>query len=161
MSVTNDMVAAYRRPGKVMERHLMAGAGEERALIFLMASCVVFFIAQLPVISREAHLNQVEMGPGLGASVLAWLFIAPLAMYIVAAVVRVFLRALGCKAGWFHVRLAFFWSLLAGTPLVLLNGLTEGLIGPGTEQLVVGGAWFVSFLWILFGSLRAVYKANA
>jgi len=160
MSVTNDMVAAYRRPSMIMERHLASGAGEERALIFLMASCVVFFIAQLPVISRNSHLNQVEMGPELGASVLAWLFIAPLAMYIVAAVLRILLRAVGCKAGWFHVRLAFFWSLLAGTPLVLLNGVTGGLIGSGIEQSIVGGLWFAAFLWILIGSLRAVCKAS-
>ena len=161
MSVTNDMVAAYRLPGKSMERQLASGAGEERALIFLMASCVVFFIAQLPVVSRNAHLNQTEMGPELGANVLAWLFIAPLAMYVVAAALRVVMRIFGCKASWFSVRLALFWTMLAGAPLILLNGLTEGMIGPGAEQTLVGALWLASFLWILFGSLRAVCKASA
>lgn len=160
MSVTNDIVAAYRRPGIVMERQLASGAGEERALIFLMASCFVFFIAQLPVISREAHLTQTEMGPALGASILALLFIAPLGMYIVAAILRVVLWVVGCKSGWFQIRLAVFWSLLAGTPLVLLNGLTGGLIGSGIEQNIVGFVWFGTFLWILSGSLRAVCKAS-
>ena len=161
MSVTNDIVAAYRRPGKVMERHLASGSGEERALIFLMASCVVFFIAQFPVISRSAHLNQVDMGPDVGGAMLAWLFIAPLVMYVVAAVLRIVLRTFGCKASWFHTRLGLFWTMLAGTPLVLLNGLTGGLIGPGIEQSLVGAVWFASFLWILLGSLRTVCRASA
>lgn len=160
MSVTNDMIAAYRRPGRVMDRQMNSGAGEERALIFLMASCVVVFISNMPVISRTAHLEQIEMGPLLGASVLAWLFVAPLVFYVLAAVLRVVLRALGCKASWFHVRLALFWTMLAGTPLILLNGLTGGLIGSGIEQNIVGAVWFASFLWILFGSLRAVCKAS-
>ena len=160
MSVTNDMVAAYRRPAKIMERHLASGSGEERALIFLMASCVVFFIAQFPVISRTAHLNQVDMGPDVGGAMLAWLFIAPLVMYVVAAILRLLVRALGCKASWFHTRLALFWTMLAGAPLVLLNGLTGGLIGPGIEQNLVGAIWFASFLWILIGSLRAVCGAS-
>jgi len=160
MSVTNDMVAAFRRPAKVMERQLMSGAGEDRALIFLMASCVVVFISNLPVISRTAYLEQVEMGPLLGGTLLAWLFLAPLVFYVLAALMRIVLRLFGCKASWFHVRLALFWAMLASTPLILLNGLTGGLIGPGIEQNLVGAVWLASFLWILFGNIRTVCRTS-
>ena len=160
MSVTNDMVASLRRPGHVMEKHLSLGVREDRALIYLMASCVMFFVANLPVMARNAHLNGSEMGPELGASVLAWLFVAPLALYIVAGVLRIIVRIFGCKAGWYPVRLAFFWSLLVSTPLVLLNGLTAGMIGPGVQQNTVGFLWFVCFLWVLIGSMRAACRPS-
>jgi len=160
MSVTNDMIAAYRRPSKIMERQLNSGAGEDRALIYLMATCVVVFISNLPVLSRTSHLDQVDMGPLLGASVLAWLFVAPLLFYILATVFRMILRVLGCKASWFEVRLALFWAMLASTPLILLNGLTGGMLGNGVEQTIVGGFWFASFLWILSGNIRTVCRAS-
>ncbi|MDG2340387.1 MAG: YIP1 family protein [Paracoccaceae bacterium] len=160
MSVTNDIVAAYRHPRAIMRRHLNSGAGEERALIFVVASCVIFFVANLPVLSRISHLTQTDMGAELGASIFAWLFIAPLALYVVAAALRIVLRVLGCKSSFFHTRLAIFWSLLATTPLVLLNGLTGGLIGPGIEQNIVGAVWFGAFIWIVAGSIREVCKAS-
>ncbi len=160
MSVTNDMIAAYRRPSKIMERQLQSGAGEDRALIYVMASCLVVFISNLPVISRTSHIEQVDMGPLLGASGLAWLFVAPLIFYILAAALGLVLRIFRCKASWFHVRLALFWTMLASTPLILLNGLTGGLIGAGVEQNLVGACWFAAFLWILFGSIRTVCKAG-
>ncbi|MDG1739627.1 MAG: YIP1 family protein [Paracoccaceae bacterium] len=160
MSVTNDIVAAYRRPGKVMARHIQSGAGEDRALIFIMASCVVVFISNLPVISRTSYLEQVDMGPLLGASGLAWLFVAPLIFYILAFVLGVLLRILQCKASWFHIRLALFWTMMATTPLILLNGLVGGMIGPGPQQNIVGACWFAAFLWILFGSIKTACKAD-
>lgn len=161
MSVTNDMIASIRRPGDVMRRHLALGQREDRALIYLMAACLVFFIAELPRLSREAHLQGLDMDPQFGASLLAWLFVAPLILYLIAGAMRILLRAVGCKAGWFEVRLALFWSLLASTPFVLLNGLTAGLIGEGIQLQLVGGLWLIAFLWILFGGLRAACKESA
>jgi len=161
MSVTNDMVASLRRPQDVMRRHLALGQREDRALIYLMASCVVFLISNLPVISRNAHLAGTDMGADLGATILAWLFVAPLGLYLVAAVMRVFTKALGCKASWFEVRLVLFWSLLASTPFILLNGLTAGLIGPGIQLNIIGALWGLVFLWVFIGGLRAACKDSA
>lgn len=158
MSVVRDIVAAHGKPSQVMKRHLTSGAGEERALIFVMGACVMFFVANLPVRAREAHLEGIDLGPLLGGSIMAWLFLAPLVMYLLAMLIRLGMYVFGCKAGWFQVRLAFFWSLLASTPLALLNGLTGGMVGPGIQYQAVGAIWFGFFLWIIFGSLRAVCK---
>lgn len=160
MSVTNDMIASYRRPGAVMRRHMASGAGEERALIFVVASCFIFFVANLPVLSRVSHLTNTDMAPQLGISIFAWLFVWPLAFYVIAALSSVVLGLFGCKSSWFHTRLAIFWSLLATTPLVLLNGLTGGLVGPGIEQNIVGAIWLGAFFWIAAGSIREVCKAS-
>lgn len=144
-----------------MQKHLALGRREDRALIFLMASCVVFLIAYLPQLAREAHLNGTDMEAEMGGAILVWLFWAPLLFYILGAVLRLLLRAVGCRANWYEVRLALFWSLLAATPFVLLNGLTAGLIGPGVQLQLVGSIWAISFLWILFGSLKAACKGSA
>lgn len=158
MSVLQDIVTAHRRPGKVMSGQLASGAGEERALIFVMGACVLYFIAGLPVRAREAHLEGSDLGSLIGGSILAWLFVAPLLFYVIAMLLKLVFQVFGCKASWFEIRLAFFWSLLAATPLVLLNGLTAGMVGPGIQQNIVGGLWFAAFLWICFGSFRTVCK---
>lgn len=162
MSVTSDIVASYRRPGQVMARHLAAGVREDRALIFLMAACLMFFVSRLPVLAREAHFAGEDMGPSLGGALMAWIFVAPLLLYTLAGVLGVILRSLGCKgAGWFETRLALFWSLLATSPLLLLSGLTEGFLGQGPELTLVGIVWLLAFVGIAVGSFRQVCKGRA
>jgi len=51
--------------------------------------------------------------------------------------------------------LALFWALLASTPVVLLAGLTAGLIGPGIELQIVGLMWLVVFFWFWIGGSLA------
>ena len=64
---------------------------------------------------------------------MGWLFIAPLALYAIAALSHLIARALGGQGSWYSARLALFWSLLAASPLWLLNGLVAGFIGPGLQ----------------------------
>ena len=158
MSVTADMVSSLRRPREVMRRHLAQGRREDRVLIYLMASCIMFFVSYLPVLARNAYLSGEDMGPQLGGIILAWLFVAPLALYGLAFIFGLLLRVTPCKANLYSVRLAFFWSLLAATPFLLLRGLTAGFVGDGPQLTLVGALWFVAFVWVFLGSLSAACK---
>ena len=84
MPVTTDIVATYRGPRRVVRRLLEMGPREDRALVMLIAACVVVFVAQWPRLAREAHLSEQALNPLLGASLMAWLFIAPLLLYALA-----------------------------------------------------------------------------
>ncbi|TDK51163.1 YIP1 family protein [Antarcticimicrobium luteum] len=154
MAVTSDIAATYRGPGRVLRRLLGMGQREDRALALLMAGCVLVFIGQLPRISREAHLTGQELNMLLGASLLAWVIIAPLLLYCIAALSHLAARLLGGQGGWYGARLALFWALLASTPLLLLHGLVSGLVGPGPAQDGVGLLWLVVFLWFWGAGLR-------
>jgi hypothetical protein len=157
MAVTTDIVASYTSPAKVMRRLLALGQREDRALAFLMAACVIFFVARWPALAREAHLAQEPLNPMLGGALLAWIFAAPLLFYVIAFCVHWVLRAFGGQGTPFGTRLALFWTLLATTPLVLLNGLVAGFIGPGLQLQIVGLVWVAAFLLILTGGLRAAH----
>ncbi|MDA7428837.1 YIP1 family protein [Primorskyibacter aestuariivivens] len=154
MAITQDIVATYRGPGKVLRRLLDRGQREDRALAILMAGCLVVFVSQWPVLARRAHLEQTELNPLLGGSLLAWLFIAPLVLYALAALSHMVARALGGQGSHYGARLALFWALLAASPLMLLNGLVGGFIGPGPALSLVGFIWVVLFLWFWFAGLR-------
>ena len=65
-----------------------------------------------------------------------------------AALGRLVGKAMGGQGTWFGARIALFWALACSGPLMLLQGLVSGMIGPGPAlsavTLVVGAA----FLWL-------------
>ncbi len=159
MPVTSDITATYRGPGRVMQRLLSMGQREDRALAFLMAACVIVFVAQMPRLSREAHLTGQDLNILLGGALMGWIFIAPLLMYALAGATHLLAKMLGGKGSFFGARLALFWSLLASTPLLLLHGLVAGFIGPGPGLQAVGLLWLAVFSWFWISSLKQAERS--
>ncbi len=158
MPVTSDIVATYRGPGRVVRRLLDLGQREDRALVFVMAFCVVAFIAQLPSLSRRAHLEGLELNMLMGGALLGTVIILPLFFYALAFVSYGAARLVGGQGSAYGARLALFWALLSSTPLVLLNGLVAGFIGPGPTLTAVGLIWVAVFLWFWLSGLRQVQR---
>lgn len=158
MAVTSDIVATYRGPGRVIQRLLSMGEREDRALAFVMAACVLVFIAQLPRLSRESHLTGQELNMLLGGTLLAWVMIAPLLLYMVAAISHAIAKILGGKGSWYGARVALFWALLASSPLLLLHGLVAGMVGQGAALDTVGLIWITIFSWFWVGGLLQAEK---
>lgn len=153
MPVSADIVATYRGPRRVMRRLLDMGPREDRALALVMAFCVIAFVAQMPALARRAHLEQLELDMLLGGALLGSVIILPLLLYTLALLSHWVARLLGGRGTAYAARLALFWSLLASTPLVLLNGLVAGFIGPGPALSIVGLLWMVVFLWFWLSNL--------
>ena len=154
MPVTSDIVATYRGPRTVFCRLLDMGENEGRVLAILMAGCVVFFVAQWPKLARDAHIEGTDLNPTLGGALMAWIFMAPLVFYAIAALSQVVIRAIGGKATGFSARLALFWAFLAASPLKLLHGLVAGFIGTGPALTSVGILWCAIFLWFWSANMR-------
>lgn len=159
MSVTRDIMATYRGPGQVMRRLLGMGQREDRALAFVMAFCSISFIAQLPALSRRAHVEQAELNMLMGGALLGTVIILPLLCYLIALISHWVARVVGGQGTSYGARLALFWSLLATTPLLLLHGLVAGFIGPGPIMQGVGILWLVVFGWFWISSLRQAERA--
>jgi hypothetical protein len=151
MSITTDIVESWRRPRKVVRRHLDRGRSEPFAFSLLAAFLVLAFVAQWPSASRAAiEDGNTPLAPRLLAIALALLATIPL-WYGLAALSRIVARAVGGRGTWYGARIALFWSLVAVTPLMLLQGLVAGMIGPGPQLTAVGVAAGVAFLvlWAL------------
>lgn len=157
MAVSTDILATYRRPQQVIARLLLMGPREDRLLAILMGGCTLMFIAQMPRLARESHLTGQELNMLLGGALLGIVFIAPLALYALAWVSHLILRALGGQGDGYQSRLALFWAFLAATPILLLNGLVAGFIGQGSALNAVGVFWFLIFVWFWIAGLRQAY----
>lgn len=155
MSVAVDIVRAWRAPRQAMHRQLADGVREDRALIYVIAACLLIFIAQFPRLWRDSVQNpELSFDMRVGATMLGWVFLAPLALYIIAALSHVLAKPFGGQGTWFSARLALFWSLLVAAPIWLLNGFVSVLAGQGlianifaaTALLVFILVWCASFI---------------
>ena len=115
-------------------------------------------MSQWPPLARQAHFDGQELNPLLGGALLAWVMIAPLIFYGLAALSHLLARALGGQGSFFGARLALFWALLAASPLILLNGLLAGFIGAGPGPKAVEFISLLVFLWFWIGGLPAAER---
>ncbi|OSP55586.1 YIP1 family protein [Pseudoruegeria sp. SK021] len=151
MSVTSDMLAAYRHPRRVVRRQLQSGVRDDRALVYLMLACGMIFVAQWPRLSRDVAMgSDVPMDAMIGATMFSWVFFMPLVFYLLAALSHLVARMFGGGGTWFSARFALFWTLLVVSPIWLLQGLVAGFIGAGPALTATGALLLgvFSILWI-------------
>lgn len=157
MAVTTDIVQSWQRPRAVMRRHLQRGRSEPFAFSLLIVFLVLAFIAQFPAAARVTALDPVipvsaqMLGKGLGLLATIPFF------YALAAISNIALRAFGFGLSGYAARLALFWALVAISPFVLLVGLVAGMIGPGSQLMLIG---LLTFAGYLFQWARAIVEAS-
>lgn len=152
MSVSRDIVATYFRPREVIRRRAAGSQREDRALVLLLIGCLMVFVAQWPRLAREAHFaDGITFQDLLAGALFGWIFVAPLALYLLAAASHLIARLLGGQGTWYGARMALFWALLAAAPLWLFHGLVAGFIGEGPALSGVGLLALTAFLifWIV------------
>jgi hypothetical protein len=161
MSVTARILATWRNPRAVMRAHLAQGTREDRALAVLAGACLMIFVAQWPALRRAAILEpEIPFDARLGGALMATLFIVPILAYAIAAASHLAARLMGGRGSWFGARMALFWSLLAVSPLMLLQGLVAGFLGPGTAATLTGLAVMAGFLFLWLSALAEAERGG-
>lgn len=155
MAVSTDIFRSWRQPRTVIRGILAQGQREDRAIMLVMAACLLIFVAQWPRLARLAQGFDLPPGaevPELSRLVayemLSWLVIWPLILYGIAAVTRLIAALMRGRGTHYGARVALFWALLASAPVLLLHGLTMGLIGAGPATTLVGAIWVALFVWV-------------
>ena len=155
MSLTQDILRSYRAPRAVLRRRIGPEPREDRALAVLMGACLLLFVAQWPGHARAAHLApEVPLDARLTGALMGTIFLLPLLAYAVAAASHLLLRLFGGQGTFHGARMALFWAMLAVAPLMLLNGLVRGMIGPGPAEPATGAVAAMAFLAIWGAGLR-------
>ena len=145
MALLPDIAATYRSPVRVQRAKIATGS-ERLALAYLSIACALIFVGQWPVQARTAHLTGADLQQLLGASLMAWIFVAPLLFYVIALIISWLSRLVRRPVGGFASRMALFWALMAAVPLWLLNGLTAAMVGDGAALALVGAIAIGAFL---------------
>lgn len=160
MALTRDIVQSYRHPRRVLRKRLAGPVREDRALATVMLACGLIFLAQWPRLARQATLENIDLQPLIGANLLALVFIAPLIFYGLAGLQWLVGRAFGGTSTAYEARMALFWALLVATPLWLVLGLVDGLVGAGVAKSFVAFATLITFLLVWGAGIREVESAD-
>ena len=155
MAVSSDILGTWRSPRAVIARLLSIGPREDRSIAYLMAGCLLIFVAQWPRLSRIAYEAGTELDRLIAYEFLSWLVIWPLLFYGLAAALHAGMRLLRRRSAPWSARVALFWALLAASPAGLLYGLLSGLVGQTTGVHIVGAIWLVAFVIFVVQGLRA------
>lgn len=161
MSVVLDILGTYRAPREVQARRMAGAPREDRALAVLLAGCAVIFVAQWPRLARESHLDpSIGLDARLAGALFAWVMIMPLALYAVAFLLSLVLKALRPGVTGYPVRMALFWAVLASTPVWLLAGLLGGF-APGAGFSIVSGLALVLVVVFTGAGLSAPGRSDS
>jgi hypothetical protein len=121
---------------------------EPFAFTLLLVFLVLAFVGQWPAAAREAFLaNEPSAAPRILARAFAVLGSLPL-WYGLAALSHLVARAFGGRGSWYGARIALFWALATVGPLMLLQGLVAGMIGPGPGLWLISLGTGVAFLYL-------------
>jgi hypothetical protein len=158
MAVTTDILASWRAPRVGVRQHLARGVSEPFAFTLLLVFLILTIIGQWPVSGREAVLAQEPSAmPRLLARALAVLATIPF-WYGLAALSRLIAKAFGGQGSWYSARIALFWALAVVSPLMLLQGLVAGMIGPGPGLWLIVVIVGLAFFWLWLTMLHEVEK---
>lgn len=159
MSMTSDIAQSWRAHRLVVRRHLNRPKSEPLLFVFLFVFLLLTFLARYPTAARVALENPAApLAPQLLAIAMGLLATIPF-FYALAALSNVGARVFGVQGTWYGARLALFWSLVAASPLVLLQGLTGAILGAGRQETLVGIAALVAFL--VFWGLALIEVSSA
>ena len=158
MPVTTDIIESWHRPRAVVARLMARGPSEAFAFALLLAFLTLALVAVAPELARQAWVKGDEaLMPRVYAATLGLLATIPL-WYLLAALGHLAARALGGKGGFYGGRLALFWSLLAVSPAMLVQGLMRGFGGSGPLTTLFGLCVLAGFLALWFLALWEVER---
>lgn len=125
-TITGQVIGAYRDLRASFEAQLGAGYGEERLLAYVALACLLAFVAGIPAALRTgAFVEDGQLLPGIIAGrFVAMVLFGPLFLYGFAALTHVIaVFTFGGRGDYFSARVAFFWSLILGVPLLLIQAI--------------------------------------
>lgn len=149
MSVMQNIARSYRNPGQVVRDLLAQDLREPQVLFFNLLACGLIFVSQWPRLSRQATLDpSVTFEQRMGGALFAVMFLLPLILYGVSALMHAGFRLARVTLPGLWVRLLLFWSLLCVTPLMLLHGGLAAILGPVGAVQAFGFVVAVAFIYI-------------
>ncbi len=148
---------AWRNPRTEMRARIAGGLTEGTLLSWLFIACALGFVASLPDALRTARGLEIEdpVAGAIAAHLFGYMFVAPLLLYGISALVHLLARPFGARGGFFGARAALFWSLLAAAPVALVLALV-GVLAQGAPAPWLAGlryAGLAVWLWLFAASL--------
>lgn len=146
-SLASRVVGAYRAPAASFHREASYGLTERRLVAYAFGASLFLTLGRVMAESIRPELAiGAERTPWFAATILIGFSFGVLALYGIAALIRIIARLFGGAGGWAETRLALFWSGLATGPLMAFGHVAGAAIDGRSLGAFIGGAiWAVLF----------------
>ena len=150
-SLAGRMIGAWRRPGASFHLEKAYGLDERRLIAFGFGAALFLTLGR---VMAETVRPELAAGPDrtawFAATILIGFSFGLLALYGIAAAIRLTCRLFGGAGGWAETRLALFWSGFAAGPVIVLGHILGAFAdGRSLAALIGGGVWAVLFIPML------------
>ena len=122
-----DIFFAYRGLKTSFDRQLSYGYDESRLLAYCFFISFILFLERLPFkVSKSYEFSgDYYISDKIGMDLFASLFFVPIFLYLLSCLLHIFCLPFGQKTTFFETRLAFFWSTIVVSPLLLLFSILQ------------------------------------
>ena len=145
-----DIFKAYFNLKKSFRSQLKINFTETRLLAYSFFIAVILFLERLPlrVMNHSEELGGKIIFHSIGIDLFASIFFVPLFIYFLSAFMHVGGVFFGGKASFFETRLAFFWSTIVVSPVLLITGLMEALFIELWLSKIIHYLAIITYAWI-------------
>lgn len=146
-TLASRVAGAFRAPAASFEREKSFGLTERRLIAYAFGASLFLTLGR---VMAESIRPELAIGPDriawFAATILIGFSFGVLALYGIAALIRLIARLFGGAGGWAETRLALFWSGLATGPLIAFGHAAGAMIDGRSLGAFVGGAiWAILF----------------
>ncbi len=153
-TLASRVAGAFHAPAASYEREKSFGLTERRLIAYAFGASLFLTLGR---VMAESIRPELAIGPDrtawFAATILIGFSFGVLALYGIAALIRIICRVFGGAGGWAETRLALFWSGLATGPLMAIGHVAGAAIDGRSLGAFIGGAiWAALFAPMLAGA---------
>ena len=145
-----DIFKAYLDLRMSFRNQLNNFTSESRLLAYAFFISIVLFLERLPgrVTNYDIQSSKDIFFDYVGIDLFTSIFFGPIFLYFLSILTHLFAIPFKGKASFFEARLAFFFSFIVASPLLLLAGLLHGLFPNGFLFKFIECATVIMYAWI-------------
>ena len=129
---------------------LRNGLSEARLLAYAFFISIVLFLERLPDRISNNHLDPVneKLLYHVGTDLFVSIFFVPVFFYALSAAAHLVSLLFKGDGTFFKARVAFFWSTVVASPVLLITGLVQGIFNGLLWAQVIQHSAALIYAWI-------------
>ena len=122
-----DILLAYKGLRVSFDRQLYHNTNESRLLAYSFFISIILFLQRLPsrVSQNPQYFDEVNLNDKIGIDLFSSIFFVPIFLYIISFFLHISCLPFRTTAKYSETRLAFFWSTIVYSPILLLISILE------------------------------------
>ena len=145
-----DIFLAYKGLRVSFDRQLYNNKNESRLLAYSFFISFVLFLERLPfrVSQNPSYLDEININDKIGIDLFSSIFFVPIFLYFISFFLHIFCLPFGTNARYFETRLAFFWSTIVYSPILLSISILEAVISNFWLNIFLNSFSIFCYAWI-------------